>query len=95
MSCLQTTQEQCGPIFRRVVTLPDEGDICPPHRHNFDHATAVVQGSIRLQVGDGPSVILQPGAMVLVPAEAEHSFEALTDYVEVWCLGAAAVEARA
>jgi quercetin dioxygenase-like cupin family protein len=46
----------------------------PPHRHDFEECFRVLEGSIEVQVGDLPPVLLAEGETANIPANAPPAF---------------------
>ena len=80
----------CGPVMIRRNELRNVGDECPPHTHNFDHATRGCDGLmlLRLTFPDGRVVEqqLRPGTWANVPAEALHQVVALAPNSAFECI---------
>lgn len=77
-----------GSLRLRKIRLTEEGDLIPPHDHNFDHTTVVIKGLFEVTLqppGKGLEThLLRPGEHILVPAEALHGIKCVQPG-EVWC----------
>src|SRR5439155_13488108 len=88
-------REELAPrIARRFVTgehvmlaqiYLDKGAIVPKHSHANEQITWVVEGLLRLKLGeDGAQVVdLGPGDVLHIPAYLPHEAEALEDTLDV------------
>lgn len=75
-----------GGIVMRQIALERAGQWHQGHRHNYDHVTQVVRGSVTVQVGvDGPIRKYDAPANVPIRAEDWHKIVALTDDVLYYC----------
>lgn len=77
-----------GNIFIRKVKLTGH-QMLPGHQHNFDHATFVGQGRVRVTITypDGRMTVTEYTAPTFfeVPADATHQVEALSDGAICYC----------
>lgn len=88
----------CGSIFRRMIWFKDRNLIFPSHRHKFDHAILVINGSVRIrandQSGERYKVItamdytnpIHGAGWSWVAAETDHEITSLTPYTLVACI---------
>lgn len=53
---------------------------CKPHVHNSSQLSYILQGRLRMRIGDEEQVIV-PGEFAFVPPGVEHSIESLDEYV--------------
>ncbi len=60
----------------------NKGASMPPHRHPSEQITMLESGALRLVV-NSEEAWLQPGDMIEVPPDVEHSVEALADSVSI------------
>lgn len=80
-------------ITRQVVTGKNEmiarvllkrGAIVPVHSHVSEQITYILQGALRLWIGQAEEeVTLRAGEFVLIPPDVPHRAEALEDTVDV------------
>ena len=81
-------------ITRRVVTgersmvahvYLEKGAIVPRHSHDNEQFTYILDGALRLWVGDDESfqVDLMPGEILHIPSNVPHRAEALEDTFDV------------
>jgi quercetin dioxygenase-like cupin family protein len=66
--------EQTAGRFAMLDMLVPPGGGPPPHLHDFEECFRVLEGSIEVQLGDLPPVVLEEGDTANVPANAPHSF---------------------
>ena len=64
---------QCGLIHKR------RGTGARPHAHPNEQWNFVVQGTLRVKVGDEPEQLCGPGALLYFPANMVHSTVATAD----------------
>jgi quercetin dioxygenase-like cupin family protein len=81
---------QSGNIFFRPNPL-DKDDVCGGHKHNFDHTTFVIKGSVRIVTSDDTGTVLwqktfKAGQWVLIKAELLHEITGLEDNSEFVCV---------
>jgi len=50
----------------------------PEHKHHHDQISQVTEGKFELTI-DGISKIMEPGKVAIIPSNAVHSGEAITD----------------
>jgi quercetin dioxygenase-like cupin family protein len=55
-----------------------KGAVVALHSHVHEQATTLLEGALRLEVGDQP-VLLKPGETLCVPSNVPHRAEALED----------------
>ena len=80
-------------ISRQVVTGQNEmmarvllkkGAIVPTHSHVSEQITYILEGALRLWIGDPEEeVTVRPGSFVVIPPSVPHRAEALEDTVDV------------
>jgi quercetin dioxygenase-like cupin family protein len=66
--------EQTAGRFAMIDMLVPPGGGPPPHRHDFEECFRVLEGSLEVQLRDGPPMRLEAGASASIPANAPHSF---------------------
>lgn len=59
----------------------DKDAVLPEHQHPHEQVSIVTKGKLQLTVG-GQSQVVEPGMVVVIPSNTDHSAVALTD-VEV------------
>lgn len=69
-----------------MVTVVDFVDgpspAAPPHQHPHEQITYVAEGKVNFSIGEGDSRtvdMLEPGDLVIVPPNAPHTVEPLTE----------------
>lgn len=82
---VEWVDEVAGLYFRSVLLL-NEGQVVTQHTHDYDHATYIGNGSVRLfvegnVVGDFPA-----GRAVKVSANQKHHFVALEPNTRLTCV---------
>lgn len=83
----ETVSVKCyGGIYYKVYRVPDLGTVIPQHSHDYDHLTALLQGSVRVwrdgrMVGD-----FAAPASIEIPAYCKHAFHTVTDNVVLACI---------
>lgn len=82
-----------GPVGRRRFVLEKTCEESVGHQHNYDHATIVVCGGIKVTIRDtedGPIVSERdyfPGAdPIFIAAKKFHTIKALADNTVYFCL---------
>lgn len=78
--------EEVAGIYFRSVLLPDAGTFIPQHMHDYDHATYVASGSVRLFVNNQEKAIYKAGSAVLIQANKQHSFLSLEPNTRLACI---------
>jgi quercetin dioxygenase-like cupin family protein len=63
-----------------IVTSHRRGEGPDPHRHPYEETFVVQEGATEFTV-EGETVEVQAGTVVVVPADAVHSFKAASDGV--------------
>jgi quercetin dioxygenase-like cupin family protein len=66
--------EQTAGRFALIDMLIPAGGGPPPHRHDFEECFHVLEGSIEVALRDDPSVRLETGETVNIPANVPHAF---------------------
>ena len=56
----------------------DAGSELPEHSHPHEQISQVIEGKFKLTI-DGESMIMTPGITAIIPSNAVHSGEAMTD----------------
>lgn len=79
-----------GNIFIRPNPLAKKGEKVDGHKHNFDHTTFVIRGSVHVKAKLPDGTIkekdFEAGDHFLVRAEVEHEIEALEDNSLFYCI---------
>jgi quercetin dioxygenase-like cupin family protein len=77
---LKATAEQTGGRFCLCEQQARRGMVTPLHRQPADDETFVVlEGELRVFLGEGPPVVAGPGTTVHVPAGAPHAFAVVSE----------------
>lgn len=89
-TCLQVIEHVSGNIFLRP-NIGGKGDKVGGHKHNFDHTTFIIRGSIHVKFGCPCQATYreetyQAGDHFLVKAEIEHFIEFLEDNSLFYCV---------
>jgi quercetin dioxygenase-like cupin family protein len=67
-------------VARTVVQMYlKKGAIVHRHLHTGEQMIYVLQGALRMRVGDADEVTVREGELLVVPANAAHQAEALDD----------------
>ncbi len=74
----------CGIYFRSIVL--QKGEIADQHVHEFDHATYIGNGRVRLRAGGALVGDYAAGQVVAVVANTHHTFEALEANTRLTCV---------
>lgn len=72
-------------IFGRGFQYDKAGDYLSGHTHQCDHAVLVMRGRVEIHRDGAPEEVLA-GAMVGMPAQAQHTIVALDDDSVTLCL---------
>lgn len=76
-----------GPVGYREFKLAKTCNVSENHRHNYDHVTIVIMGTVSITInGIEGNKEYGPGAVINVPATQEHTIKALTDNVRYLCV---------
>lgn len=90
MSCEMKKTFVLGNIFIRPMPLPKAGMVVNGHKHNFDHATQVLRGSILVKAKRPDGTVIErrfdAPDYFLVRADTEHEITALADNTLAWCV---------
>lgn len=88
----EVEKEQMNPAVARQVIHTErmtvarvhlaQGGVVAGHRHESEQCTLLEKGRLRFTV-EGESVVLEPGCVLHIPANAFHQVEALEDSVAV------------
>ena len=86
-------EELTDKIRRQVVTgtnemmarvLLDKGAVVPTHSHESEQITYIIEGVMRLMIGDPPEeVLLRAGQFIVIPPNVPHRAEILEDTVDI------------
>jgi quercetin dioxygenase-like cupin family protein len=86
-------EELTDKIRRQVVTgtnemmarvLLDKGAVVPTHSHESEQITYIMEGAMRLLVGEPPEeVLLKSGQFIVIPPNVPHRAEVLEDTVDI------------
>lgn len=90
----RTDLQITGPVARYAVRLDAKCDESVGHEHNFDHATFVMAGRVRVSRSRREGDRLVPldatehdaGAVVAIPAGVHHTIKALSDGAWYYCV---------
>jgi quercetin dioxygenase-like cupin family protein len=63
-----------APVYALRMIEIDPGGHTPRHQHPWEHENYIVEGEGRVWIGDAWHA-LKPGDVVLVPPDAEHTYE--------------------
>ena len=85
---VQYVDECCG-IYIRSVLL-QKGERARQHVHDYDHASYIGSGSVRMWVNGGFEGVFKAGVAVPIRAGQRHEFEAMEDGTRLACLHTAA-----
>ncbi len=75
-----------GNVWIRGQYYLKKGDSHLGHKHNYDHMTMVVTGSVEVYVGDDEPVLYVAPTFFEVPAEKEHNITAMDDGTSLFCV---------
>lgn len=79
-----------GNILIRPNFFGKAGEVIQGHKHNFDHTSFVIKGSVRVRATtpDGRKLdkVFKAGQHFLVLAEVDHEITALEDNTEFFCI---------
>lgn len=81
----QIHADVAGLYFRSVLLL-DGGTVIPQHVHDYDHATYVAAGSVRLWVNDEWRGDFVAGTALAIAAGQEHVFCSLEPMTRLCCV---------
>lgn len=80
-------------IRRQLVTgknemmarvLLDKGAVVPTHSHESEQITYIIEGAMRLWIGDpAEEVLLRAGQFIVIPPMVPHKAEVLEDTVDI------------
>lgn len=86
-------EELTDKIRRQVVTgrnemmarvLLDKGAVVHTHSHESEQITYIIEGAMRLMIGEPPEeVLLKAGQFIVIPPNAPHRAEVLEDTVDI------------
>jgi hypothetical protein len=75
-----------GNIWIRQNYIPHAGMFVDGHKHNFDHVSLLVSGTVRVEVdGYEPKEFVGP-TFIMIKKEYNHKFTAVTDNVLWYCV---------
>lgn len=60
-----------------------KGAVVPEHRHENEQISYVLDGALRLTMGDGRVVTLRSGEVLVIPSNLPHSAVALEDTLDL------------
>lgn len=75
-----------GGIAIRTLRIAKLGGFHQGHRHNYDHMTNLVHGSVLCEVDNTPPKRYDAPAQITIAADHWHKFTALTDDVIYQCV---------
>jgi quercetin dioxygenase-like cupin family protein len=67
-------------MFARIVI--NKGFTVPRHSHPNEQITFIVEGALRFDFDDGSSHTVNPGEVLVIPANLPHSATALADTID-------------
>jgi quercetin dioxygenase-like cupin family protein len=67
----------CGGVYAKQMML-QAGYVAVTHKHNYDHMSVLVSGSVELHIDDAIQVFQAP-AVIEIVAGKEHGIRALSD----------------
>ncbi|WP_158794760.1 cupin domain-containing protein [Granulicella sp. L60] len=83
--------EQLNPLLQRQYISGDKamlsrivltkGCKVPSHSHPHEQLAFILQGSLRFEMGDGTTHIVNSGEILVIPSNLAHSAEALEDTI--------------
>lgn len=82
---VEFVDEVCGLYFRSVL-LTNAGDVVTQHTHDYDHATYIGSGSVKLYVDGIEQADYLAGRAVKVEANKKHHFVALEPNTRLTCV---------
>ncbi len=62
-----------------------KGGLVPMHSHHNEQITHVVSGCLRFTFGDGSTVDVNAGEIMVIPPHVEHAAEALENTLDMDC----------
>jgi hypothetical protein len=75
-----------GGIAFRTLEIKNKGGYHQGHRHNYDHMTNLIQGSVLCEVDGAPPKRYDAPCQITIAADHWHKFTALTDGVVYQCV---------
>jgi quercetin dioxygenase-like cupin family protein len=75
-----------GPIAARRFVIEKKCEVNEQHEHNYDHATIVCRGAIKVVTNEGASRRYECGEAVSIPAGKKHGIKALEDNTVYLCV---------
>ncbi len=80
-----------GPVGIREMTLPAVCEAHEGHTHNYDHATIVISGRVKVQYvlpggTEGESREFGPGEAIAIKANVKHTLKALEENTKYLCV---------
>lgn len=82
---VEFVNEVCG-IYFRSVFLKDAGTFIEQHVHDYDHATYVGSGEVRLWVNGEFVGDFEAGLAIPIEANKKHSFQSLKPDTRLTCV---------
>jgi quercetin dioxygenase-like cupin family protein len=85
METVEFVEEVAG-IYIRSVLLQEANLKIDQHVHDYDHATLVCAGSVRLYVDGVPHGVFKGGEAVCIKAGKKHEFVSLEPNTRLACI---------
>lgn len=82
---VENIQTVCGIYFRSVL-LKEAGTVIPQHEHEYDHATYVGSGKVRLWVNNELKGEYSAGEAIEIKAKQKHLFLSLEPNTRLTCV---------
>jgi quercetin dioxygenase-like cupin family protein len=60
-----------------------KGCIVPTHSHENEQITYILEGALKFVLGDGQTITVRAGEVLVIPPNLPHSAEALEDTVDL------------
>ncbi len=67
-------------MLGRIVLA--KGCVVPTHSHPNEQLAFILEGALKFTLGDGATHIVRAGEVLVIPANLEHSAEALEDTID-------------
>jgi hypothetical protein len=75
-----------GGIYYKLWRVPDVGTLIPQHAHEFDHLTALLQGTVRVWCNGEALGDYRAPATLKIAAGDKHAFMTLTPGAVLACI---------
>lgn len=83
---VEMIQADVAGLYFRSVLLVESNTIIPQHVHDYDHATFVGSGSVRLFINGKPSGDYHAGTAITILAHQQHVFCSLEPMTRLCCV---------